>query len=119
MEWSVIVKRENSFHGMVYNRYEGEFTPWNGLLSLRGIIHSMEWSINSKRENSLHGKPIKEKCDETKQRRSWYGKYHPYLKFIFNKISSLCHLFFLILTCSCPFSYNLMLTAPCKCRPYM
>jgi hypothetical protein len=29
--------------------------------------------------------------------------------FIFNKISLLSHLFFLNLTCSCPYSYNLML----------
>jgi hypothetical protein len=70
MEWSIVAKRE-------------KFTPWNGLLSLRGRnslhgmvyyrqegdIHSMEWSIIAKREkftprngllslrgsNSLHG----------------------------------------------------------------
>ena len=42
--------------------------------------------------------------------------------FIFNKnvfISFLFHLFFLILTCSCPYSYNLMLTATSMCRPYI
>jgi hypothetical protein len=69
MEWSIIAMRENSLHGMVYYRQEGEFTPWNGLLSSRGRIHSMEWSIIAKREkftpwngllslrgrNSLHG----------------------------------------------------------------
>jgi hypothetical protein len=54
MEWSIIAMRENSLHGMVYYRWEGTFTPWNGLLSLRGIIHSMEWFIIAKRENSLH-----------------------------------------------------------------
>jgi hypothetical protein len=30
--------------------------------------------------------------------------------YIFNKMSLLFHLFFLNLTCSCPYSYNLMLT---------
>ena len=40
-------------------------------------------------------------------------------KFIFNKISLLFHLFFLILTCSCHYSYNLMLTTTCMCRPYI
>ena len=33
-------------------------------------------------------------------------------------ISLLFHLFFLILTCSCQYSYNLMLTSNCMCRPY-
>jgi hypothetical protein len=42
MEWSIIAKRE-------------KFTLWNGLLSLRGRIHTMEWSIIAKRENSLYG----------------------------------------------------------------
>jgi hypothetical protein len=32
---------------------------------------------------------------------------------------SLFHLFFLILTCSCQYSYNLMLTSNCMCRPYI
>ena len=31
-------------------------------------------------------------------------------------ISLLFHLFFLILTCSCQYSYNLMLTSNCMCR---
>jgi hypothetical protein len=42
--------------------------------------------------------------------------------FIFNKISFISlifHLFFLILTCSCLFSYNLMLTATYKFRSYI
>ena len=34
-------------------------------------------------------------------------------------ISLLFHLFFLILTCSCQYSYNLMLTSNCMCRPYI
>jgi hypothetical protein len=55
MEWSIIVEKENSLHGMVYYRQEGELAPWNGLLSLRGNIYSMEWFIIAKRENSLHG----------------------------------------------------------------
>jgi hypothetical protein len=33
-------------------------------------------------------------------------------------ISLLFHLFFLILTCSFQYSYNLMLTSNCMCRPY-
>ena len=36
---------------------------------------------------------------------------------ICNQISLLFHLFLLILTCSCPYSYNLMLTATYMCRP--
>jgi hypothetical protein len=43
-------------------------------------------------------------------------------KFIFNKISLFLYYFisfFLILTCSCPYSYNLMLTSNCMCRPYI
>jgi len=42
--------------------------------------------------------------------------------FIFNKnvfIPFLFHLFFLILTCSCPYSYNLMLTVTYMCWPYI
>jgi hypothetical protein len=50
-------------------------------------------------------------------RRLWHGMTTsppPFFKlsvyvFIFNKISLLSHLFFLNLTCSCPYSYNLML----------
>ena len=34
-------------------------------------------------------------------------------------ISLLFHLFFLILTCSCQYSYNLMLTSNCMYRPYI
>ena len=34
-------------------------------------------------------------------------------------ISLLFHLFFLILTCSCQYSYNLMPTSNCMCRPYI
>jgi hypothetical protein len=34
-------------------------------------------------------------------------------------ISLLFHLFFLILTCSCQYSYNLMLTSNCMCWPYI
>jgi hypothetical protein len=40
---------------MVYYGQEGEFTPWNGLLSLWERIHSMEWSIIVEREHLLHG----------------------------------------------------------------
>jgi hypothetical protein len=36
-----------------------------------------------------------------------------------NPISLLFHLFFLILTCSCQYSCNLMLTSNCMCRPYI
>jgi hypothetical protein len=32
---------------------------------------------------------------------------------------ALFHLFFLILTCSCQYSYNLILTSNCMCRPYI
>jgi hypothetical protein len=34
-------------------------------------------------------------------------------------ISLLFHLFFLILTCLCQYSYNLILTTTCMCRPYI
>ena len=34
-------------------------------------------------------------------------------------ISLLFHFFFLILTCSCQYSYNLMSTSNCMCRPYI
>ena len=34
-------------------------------------------------------------------------------------ISLLFHLFFLILTCSCQYSYNIMSTSNCMCRPYI
>ena len=34
-------------------------------------------------------------------------------------ISLSFRLFFLILTCSCQYSYNLMLTSNCMCRPYI
>ena len=54
---------------------------------------------------------------------SWNG-IPPFFKlsvyiFIFNKISLLFHPFFLKLTCSCPYAYNLMLTATYTCRPYL
>jgi hypothetical protein len=51
--------------------------------------------------------------------------YHPlfllftYIAFIFNEISLLFHLFILNLTCSYPYSYNLMLTTTYVCRPYI
>ena len=35
-----------------------------------------------------------------------------------DQISLLFHLFFLNLTCSCPYSYNLMLTTIYMCRSY-
>ena len=35
------------------------------------------------------------------------------------KISLLFHLFFLFLTCSCQYSYNLMSTSNCMYRPYI
>jgi hypothetical protein len=41
-----------------------------------------------------------------------------YFQYIFF-ISLLFHLFFLILTCSCQYSYNLMLTSNCMCRHYI
>jgi hypothetical protein len=34
-------------------------------------------------------------------------------------ISLLFHLFYLILTCSCQYSYNIMSTSNCMCRPYI
>ena len=50
----------------------------------------------------------------------------PFSNFLFTNlfsikkiISLLFHLFFLILTCSCQYSYNLMLTSNCMCRPYI
>jgi hypothetical protein len=33
--------------------------------------------------------------------------------------SLLFHFFFLIITCSCPYSCNVMLTATYMCRPYI
>jgi hypothetical protein len=42
-----------------------------------------------------------------------------FVLFIFNKISLLFHLLFLYLTCACPYSCNLMLTATCMCRSYI
>jgi hypothetical protein len=41
-----------------------------------------------------------------------------YFQYIFF-ISLLFHLFFLILTCSCQYSCNLMLTTICMCRHYI
>ena len=42
---------------------------------------------------------------------------HIYFQYNFF-ISLLFHLFFLILTCSCQYSYNLMLRSNCICRSY-
>jgi hypothetical protein len=58
-------------------------------------------------------------------RRSWHGP-PPFSNFLFTNLFSikclyfflLFHHFFLILTCSCQYSYNLMLTSNCMCRPY-
>ena len=60
-------------------------------------------------------------------RRSWHGLTTTFfltfcLQIYFQSnffISLLFHLFFLILTCSCQYSYNLMLTSNCMCRPYI
>ena len=59
-------------------------------------------------------------------RRSWHGPPPFFLTFCLQIyfqqnffISLLFHLFFLILTCSCQYSYNLMLTSNCMCRPYI
>ena len=59
-------------------------------------------------------------------RRSWYGSPPFFLTFCLQVyfqsnffISLLFHLFFLILTCSCQYSYNLMLTTICMFRPYI
>ena len=60
----------------------------------------------------------------SKHRRSWHGL-TPFvlifcLQIYFQQnffISLLFHLFFLILTCSCQYSYNLMLTTTCMYRP--
>jgi hypothetical protein len=60
-------------------------------------------------------------------RHSWHGLTTPLfltfcLQIYFQSnffISLLFHLFFLILTCSCQYSYNLMSTSNCMCRPYI
>ena len=60
-------------------------------------------------------------------RRLWHGLTIPlFSNFLFTNlfsinflISLLFHLFFLILTCSCQYSYNLMLTSNCMCRHYI
>ena len=57
-------------------------------------------------------------------RRSWHGPPPFFSNFLFTNLFSikfllLFHLFFLILTCSCQYSYNLMLTSNCMCRPYI
>ena len=60
-------------------------------------------------------------------RRSWHGLTIPFfltfcLQIYFREnffISLLFHLFFLISTCSCQYSCNLMLTPNCMCRPYI
>jgi hypothetical protein len=56
----------------------------------------------------------------------WYGPPPFFLTFFLQIyfqsnffISLLFLLFFLILTCSCQYSYNLMLTSNCMCRPYI
>ena len=58
-------------------------------------------------------------------RRSWHGPPALFLTFCLQiyfqyyfLISLLFHLFFLILTFSCQYLYNLMLTSNCMCRPY-
>ena len=64
-------------------------------------------------------------CCCVSHRRSWQGLTTPlFLTFCLHIyfqqnffISLLFHLFFLILTCSCQYSYNLMLTLNCMCRP--
>jgi hypothetical protein len=58
-------------------------------------------------------------------RRSWHGP-PPFSNFLFTNLFSIkflyfiliFHLFFLILTCSCQYSCNFMLTSNCMCRPY-
>ena len=59
---------------------------------------------------------------------SWHGLATPppffFTNFLFTnsfsiKIPLLFPLFFLILTCSCQYSYNLMLTTTCMCQPYI
>ena len=45
----------------------------------------------------------------------------PFSNFLFTNLFSIkfLYFFFLILTCSCQYSYNLMLTSNCMCRPYI
>jgi hypothetical protein len=53
--------------------------------------------------------------------------YHsPFSNFLFTNFFTvkflhffIFHLFFLMLACSCQYSYNLMLTSNCMCRPYI
>ena len=59
-------------------------------------------------------------------RRSWHGPTSLCSNFLFTNlfsiqflISLLFHLFFLILTCLCQYSYNLMLTTIYMFRPYI
>jgi hypothetical protein len=60
-------------------------------------------------------------------RRLWHGLTTPLLSsFLFTNLFSITFLYFFIisslfpyLTCSCQYSYNLMLTSNCMCRPYI
>ena len=61
---------------------------------------------------------------QTGHRRSWHGPPPLFSNFLFTnlfsiKITLFFHRFFLILTCSCRYSYNLTLTSNCMCRPYI
>jgi hypothetical protein len=68
----------------------------------------------------------KHSSSHTPHRRSWHGPPPLFLTFCLQIyfqynffISLLFHHFFLILPCSCQYSYNLMLTSNCVCRPYI
>ena len=60
-------------------------------------------------------------------KRSWHGLTTPlFSNFLFINLFSIkflyffiIYLFFLILTCSCQYSCNLMSTSNCMCRPYI
>ena len=75
-----------------------------------------EWEL----EDGFHGEVVK-----TTGAR---GTDHPpFSNFLFTNLFSIkknyffiiSSLFFLILSCSCQYSYNLMLTSNCMCRPYI
>jgi hypothetical protein len=74
-----------------------------GLSDGRTIEHSDYWTFGQS--------PFIQSYVNSNHTRSGVSRVWQVGVFIFNKISLLSHLFFLNLTCSCPYSYNLMLMA--------
>jgi hypothetical protein len=93
--------------------YDGEFLNWERILSsfknldITNNIKDFQWKCLYNIVYTVSR--LQTQALVARTYPPFFFKLSVY-KFIFN-------LFFLILTCSCQYSYNLMLTTTCMCQP--